>query len=328
MLITYVCVLHTVYINYIFTYICINGQAVDNLEEISRILYTKFYPEEEQPDTYQGCNFEGWERMLDDLSFDPVAPTPPASPRMLYVLHLFSGAKRSGDLHSAVASMPVAPGRVLCPISIDIIFDEKSCNLTHPKVQRFWLEKSAQGLLHMVVCGPPCETWSVSRLRYLVERVGPRPIRSSDDPDLLWGLNTLRLKEIRQLRIGNISLQFCLLLVATQVASWNPSTKHLAITVYATSTTTPRLRHYTYPSGPIWWGQSKADLAFAGMSTATTGPGEEYFGGWTYSDCSPEGSHYGPLHDSCGIQHSAIETLPGSTVQSAGPSCLCLWRVL
>eukprot|EP00434_Breviolum_minutum_P030641 symbB.v1.2.027095.t1/scaffold2753.1/size71542/7 len=196
-----------------------NGRAVDNLEEISRILYTKFYPEEEQPDTYQGCNFEGWERMLDDLSFDPVAPAPPASPRMLYVLHLFSGAKRSGDLHSAVASMPVAPGRVLCPISIDIIFDEKTCNLTHPKVQRFWLEKSAQGLLHMVVCGPPCETWSVSRLRYLVERVGPRPIRSSDDPDLLWGLNTLRLKEIRQLRIGNILLQFCLLLVATQVAS-------------------------------------------------------------------------------------------------------------
>ena len=196
-----------------------NGRAVDNLEEISRILYTKFYPEEEQPDTYQGCNFEGWERMLDDLSFDPVAPAPPASPRMLYVLHLFSGAKRSGDLHSAVASMPVAPGRVLCPISIDIIFDKKTCNLTHPKVQRFWLEKSAQGLLHMVVCGPPCETWSVSRLRYLVERVGPRPIRSSDDPDLLWGLNTLRLKEIRQLRIGNILLQFCLLLVATQVAS-------------------------------------------------------------------------------------------------------------
>ena len=162
---------------------------------------------------------DGWEQHIDDMHFVPATPSPAAVPKMYYVLHLFSGAKRPGDLHSAVAAMPTLPGGILCPISIDIIFDEKTCNLMQKSVQDFWLAQSARGLIHMVVCGPPCETWSVSRFRFLTEQTGPRPIRSCEDDETMWGLRQLKLKEIRQLRIGNVLLQFCLLLAASQAGA-------------------------------------------------------------------------------------------------------------
>ena len=198
-------------------------QATDNLNVLSQMMQELFFPTEDEatnaPTTTASSSTLPED--LSQLSFKSVMPKPRSPPRMLYVLHLFAGVKRVGDIHSAVASMPAPSAGILCPISIDVVLDANRCDLLQDSVQKFWLIKSADGFIHMVICGPPCETWSVSRLRYLVEKSGPRPIRSCDNDSLLWGDTTLRLRELRQLRVGNLLLQFCLRLVACQAAVSN-----------------------------------------------------------------------------------------------------------
>ena len=196
--------------------------ATNNLNSLQQLMQALFFPSEEDA-SHHPVEPSTLPEDLDPahLTFRPVMPKPRSPPRMLYVLHLFAGVKRVGDLHSAVASMPAPSAGILCPISIDVVLDPERCDLLQASVQRFWLSKSADGWIHMVVCGPPCETWSVSRLRYLVEHSGPRPIRSCDNDALLWGDTPLKIRELRQLRIGNLLLQFCLRLMACQATVSN-----------------------------------------------------------------------------------------------------------
>ena len=70
------------------------------------------------------------------------------------------------------------------------------------------------------LAGPPCETWSVSRLRWYEDGEGPRPLRDGGRlQDSIWGLPQLRLREARQVRVANALLQFCILLFLAQVLS-------------------------------------------------------------------------------------------------------------
>ena len=157
-----------------------------------------------------------WHEHLEELHFQPRLPRPRGHPKMLYVLHLFSGVKRQDDIHSAIAGMAAREHGILCPISIDIVFDSQTCDLMNPEVQTSWLEQALRGLLFMVIAGPPCETWSVSRLRFLLEQKGPRPMRDASHDSLLWRMRTLRLRELRQILVGNSLLQFALCLAACQ----------------------------------------------------------------------------------------------------------------
>lgn len=194
---------------------------IPSLLELEQAMKEIYFPAEENPFTQEAANDDAeWMERSDDLRYVDFTPSPRRSSRMLYVLHLFSGVRRTNDLHSAVASMPAPPAGILCPISIDVVLDA-SCDLMQDSVQKFWLSCAADGFLFMVVAGPPCETWSVSRLRRLIEGHGPRPLRDSTNDFLLWGLAVLRIREIKQLRIGNRLLQFCLVLAAAQAAVAN-----------------------------------------------------------------------------------------------------------
>ena len=140
--------------------------------------------------------------------------------KLLYVVHLFSGTKRE-DLHSFVAQLPAPSLGVFCPISVDVVLDSNQCNLLSPRQQHQWLSMALRGLIYMLVAGPPCETWSVSRMRFLETQSGPRPLRSSASDDSLWCKAPLRLRELRQLVVGNGLLQFSLLMCAAQAHMCN-----------------------------------------------------------------------------------------------------------
>ena len=162
-----------------------------------------------------------WMEDVGGLYFAAGHPIPRVPTRMLYVVHLFSGTKRFGDLHSQIAQQPAPDGGVLCPISVDVVLDEERCDLLSLKQQRFWLRKAREGALYMIVAGPPCETWSVARMRYIETSTGPRPLRDASNDHTLWCLPTLRLKELRQVIVGNALLHFTLLLTALQTFTGN-----------------------------------------------------------------------------------------------------------
>ena len=162
-----------------------------------------------------------WLDDMDALDFMPSPSPHRCTPRFLYVVHLFSGTKRAGDLHSYVASLPALDGSIFCPISVDVVLDETICDLMSIKQQRQWIDLAKRGILFMVAAGPPCETWSVARLRFLETLSGPRPLRSSDCESSLWCKAPLRIRELRQVHVGNALLQFTLTLMMIQASVAN-----------------------------------------------------------------------------------------------------------
>ena len=87
-------------------------------------------------------------------------------------------------------------------------------NLLKDEVRNFFLRAIYELQIVATIAGPPCETWSKAREEYYRNQKGPRPVRTRTSP---WGLACLRLKELAQVKIGNL-----LLFVALQFAyvSW------------------------------------------------------------------------------------------------------------
>ena len=68
---------------------------------------------------------------LTQMDFEQTKPTIRGSPRFRYVLHLFAGAKRFGDLHSCIDIIADEEGAFLFPISLDVILDPVKGDLLH-----------------------------------------------------------------------------------------------------------------------------------------------------------------------------------------------------
>ena len=159
---------------------------------------------------------------LDSLRFQQGLPPIRKNPRFHYILHLFAGAKRQGDLHSCFADLPCGNGAMYFPVSLDVILDPVKGDLLSENIQAYWLERAVAGLVFAVIAGPPCETWSVSRLRQLEGDNGPRPLRSTINlHTLIWSLFPLAIRELRQTTVGNKLLQFSLLMMAAQCVARN-----------------------------------------------------------------------------------------------------------
>eukprot|EP00438_Fugacium_kawagutii_P003586 Skav221594 [mRNA] locus=scaffold1698:294565:300366:+ [translate_table: standard] len=124
------------------------------------------------------------------------------------VLHLFSGRRRRGDVQDYVTQysqeLDIGPTVV---VSVDVICDLVWGDVTSPATRDFWLQALAKGWIAATVAGPPCETWTIARHQYEVDQTGPRPVRFAD---ALWGAVDLRLKELRQVLVGNELLEFAL----------------------------------------------------------------------------------------------------------------------
>eukprot|EP00438_Fugacium_kawagutii_P008179 Skav214673 [mRNA] locus=scaffold923:519115:521790:- [translate_table: standard] len=143
------------------------------------------------------------------------APLPKPMPTERIVLHLFSGRRRRGDIQDYVeqfgAMMNLGP---IVVVSVDIVCDLVWGNVTDPRTREFWLSAITKGWVAATVAGPPCETWTVARHQHELDATGPRPVRYAS---ALWGAAALRLRELRQLLVGNELLEFT---IETLLATW------------------------------------------------------------------------------------------------------------
>ena len=95
----------------------------------------------------------------------------PMGTKFRYILHLFSGVRRPGDLHSIMQGLQVPDGHVFFPASIDVVLCSKRGDLTARSAQNYWIEASLKGAIAAVIGGPPCESWSIARWRYPEHRL-------------------------------------------------------------------------------------------------------------------------------------------------------------
>lgn len=207
-----------------FTHFHQDMTAHAHLDALLRQARTWFITEDSEQFSQDEWTTAQQQRYIDfpDLcTFERRAPSPRKSPKMLYVLHLFSGVKRTGDFHSYIDALSDKFSGIFCPISVDIALHATHGDLLRLQTQLFWLQCAADGKIFFVLCGPPCESWSASRMRYLEDGTGPRPIRESTPTSLLWGKAQLTLREIKQISFANRLLQFALLMMSRQLITGN-----------------------------------------------------------------------------------------------------------
>ena len=133
--------------------------------------------------------------------------------RGLVFLHLYSGHRRTGDLHEALSGLRAPSGYYISVISVDIIYDAKAGNLADEANQKTWILWIRSGIVAGVFAGPPCETWSRARLKggvptYTYGDGGPRLLRDRNSPQ---GLPHLKVKEVQQVIVANKLLCFAIM---------------------------------------------------------------------------------------------------------------------
>ena len=141
----------------------------------------------------------------------------PIKLHQIIVCHLFSGRRRPGDLQDRLEKLRFPEGHQLLTLSVDIIFNETWGNLLRPDTMQLFLRACREGLVTAMVAGPPCETWSVARLRGLYGDFGPRPLRNADQ---LAGFSQLSIREVQQVCVANELLGVSLILA---LAMWMSS---------------------------------------------------------------------------------------------------------
>ena len=127
------------------------------------------------------------------------------------LLHAYnSGRRRPGDLQFFLEHFhreKDAAGYVLHIVSMDIVIDSQYGDARNNKTRQYWLGAIRDRKVVAFVAGPPCETWTAAREHQLEEGRGPRPVRSAEE---LWGLYSLRIRELCQVCIGNELLIFAM----------------------------------------------------------------------------------------------------------------------
>eukprot|EP00435_Cladocopium_sp_Y103_P032830 s982_g8.t1 len=133
------------------------------------------------------------------------------------ILHAFAGRRRKGDVQFFLDQFQACQpdGVTLHTASVDILYDLILGDVACRQTQDFWYHAIDAQQVVAFLGGPPCESWSKARAVQLAdERRGPRIVR---DADHLWGLLSLRIKELLQIILGNDLLTFtimCLLRLA------------------------------------------------------------------------------------------------------------------
>lgn len=197
-----------------------NGPAEGRLDTVEQAIYNKAQEAAKTKPSPQHTDNAGWIYDYKELYWNEQPPGLRPTVRYLYVVHLFSGAKREGDIHSCIQDIPAPPGKVLLPVSLDVVLDSQRGNLLNAQNQAFWLQAALDGKIFATIAGPPCETWSISRWRWLRDFTGPRPVRSTDCLwTTIWALAVLKIREMKQVSTGNQLLHFALLMMTAQAAT-------------------------------------------------------------------------------------------------------------
>ena len=133
--------------------------------------------------------------------------------RFKILLHAFAGRRRRGDIEWFLTQTAAQhEGFTLLPVSVDIVIDSTYGDISQRATREFWLHYMRMGHIAGFIAGPPCNTWSRARAIQLSGRLGPRVVRTTDFP---WGLESLRLGELRQVMLGTILLSFAFESIAT-----------------------------------------------------------------------------------------------------------------
>ena len=131
-----------------------------------------------------------------------------------YIIHLYSGRRRSEDFHAMADVMLQAyPHLDVRVLSIDTAVDP-SLNVHCERLWGFLLQIGRAGRILGLLQGPPCETWTAARHHQQFDAEGnalrgPRPLRTTEE---LWGIALLSCRELAQVYTGNVLLLKGLLL--------------------------------------------------------------------------------------------------------------------
>lgn len=129
--------------------------------------------------------------------------------KIRFVLHAFSGRRRCGDFQFYFDRLANdLPDIQIFVISLDVVIDSTWGDISLQSTRDFWIGAIHSRWVVAIIGGPPCETWSKARERSVENHAyAPRVLRVPEDP---WGLPSLRLKELRQIRVGNDLMGFIL----------------------------------------------------------------------------------------------------------------------
>lgn len=146
-----------------------------------------------------------------EVDYKPVVPR--SFGRFRLILHAFSGRRRLGDVQYYLDQYAAKNHAFTVQvISMGIVNDARLGDATNPETCNFWRSAIRQKHVIGFIGGPPCETWSLARGKGQEEKEAhscrPRVIR---DIDSLWGFDSVTLRELAQLFVGNELLCFSLL---------------------------------------------------------------------------------------------------------------------
>ena len=119
------------------------------------------------------------------------------------------GQRRSQDLQYFLDNVLRKCRYPIVTLSLDVANDPVLGDLTNPESFARWARFIRAGQVLGVVGGPPCETWSVARMKAAFEKLQgerrpPRPLRSKEE---LWGVPNRSVREGEQVKVGNLLLR-------------------------------------------------------------------------------------------------------------------------
>lgn len=131
------------------------------------------------------------------------------------VLNLFSGRRRYGDIACQMQYINTCPDYEILVLAMDVAVNSVTGNMLNSENTDRWLAYISQGLVICALAGPPCETWSKVRHRWLPDHAnhGPVPIRTMDLP---WCRKGVETRHYKQLQVG-ASLLFVAIKFITQL---------------------------------------------------------------------------------------------------------------
>ena len=142
----------------------------------------------------EGPGKKGMEEMRVDPDGNAVGFT-------LQVLYLFAGAERKTSVVEYLRSLAAKRGWKVNACEVDLKRGQ-DFDLTSEALQTSILKRLQRGEFHVVICTPPCSTWSRVRCANLR---GPPPLRSKDH---LWGFPWVKRRLAIDIDLGNTLVRF------------------------------------------------------------------------------------------------------------------------
>ena len=131
---------------------------------------------------------------------------------ILKVLYLFAGAERKTSVVSYLKSMAAKKGWAVDALEVDLKRGDHF-DLSHDGLQDSLVSRITAGEFHVVICTPPCSTWS--RVRCANMR-GPPTLRTKDH---LWGFPWVSKRFEKDLELGNELVRF-------SIRVWDAVSRH------------------------------------------------------------------------------------------------------